>query len=371
MKKTLLITLLGLAIIGCNDQSQQSASPVSSSAQTEQEKHPDRVYVGEQNYYVMESAVTNENWVSDDKIKPMPGQFPKYYVFNSDEWPKEDINDASSYDLPRFQFAWDNDDDDRVKLKIWSMKTDGTDLRLVVPDTKVDGIVLIRRSPNLRYVAWIDRGTGKYVYDLKTGEKTRLIGGGSPGMTWSEDSRYLYFHTMPGQNFDVDNARWDSETGEIEAIDFGVGPYAVLNNTTITNLSYTGVFKRNLTSNVLKHISIKPKGKVQQREWLKFRGMSPLGRYAWGQNDQNRFFFDIENETVKKYNKTEYVGSGILGKDARFSAHDRVSRMTVVDRKTQRSWQWYALGTGEIGVNSNMSLYNGLANDGLWFKESQ
>ncbi|MEH0712500.1 hypothetical protein [Vibrio owensii] len=371
MKKTLLITLFGLAIIGCNDQSQQSASPVSSSAQTEQEKHPDRVYVGEQNYYVMESAVTNENWVSDDKIKPMPGQFPKYYVFNSDEWPKEDINDASSYDLPRFQFAWDNDDDDRVKLKIWSMKTDGTDLRLVVPDTKVDGIVLIRRSPNLRYVAWIDRGTGKYVYDLKTGEKTRLIGGGSPGMTWSEDSRYLYFHTMPGQNFDVDNARWDSETDEIEAIDFGVGPYAVLNNTTITNLSYTGVFKRNLTSNVLKHISIKPKGKVQQREWLRFRGMSPLGRYAWGQNDQNRFFFDIENETVKKYNKTEYVGSGILGKDARFSAHDRVSRMTVVDRKTQRSWQWYALGTGEIGVNSNMSLYNGLANDGLWFKESQ
>lgn len=167
MKKTLLITLLGLAIIGCNDQSQQSASPVSSSAQTEQEKHPDRVYVGEQNYYVMESAVTNENWVSDDKIKPMPGMFPKYYIFNSDEWPKEDINDASSYDLPRFQFAWDNDDDDRVKLKIWSMKTDGTDLRLVVPDTNVDGIVLIRRSPNLRYVAWIDRGTGKYVYDLK------------------------------------------------------------------------------------------------------------------------------------------------------------------------------------------------------------
>ncbi|WP_104046282.1 hypothetical protein [Vibrio jasicida] len=370
MKKTLLITLLGLAIIGCNDQSQQSASPVSSSAQTEQEKHPDRVYVGEQNYYVMESAVTNENWVSDDKIKPMPGQFPKYYVFNSDEWPKEDINDASSYDLPRFQFAWASDGD-RYNLQIWSMKTDGTDLRLVVPDTKADDIVLIRRSPNLRYVAWIERRTRKYVYDLKTGVKTRLIGGGSPGMTWSEDSRYLYFHTMPGQNFDVDNARWDSETGEIEAIDFGVGPYAVLNNTTITNLSYTGVFKRNLTSNVLKHISIKPKGKVQQREWLKFRGMSPLGRYAWGQNDQNRFFFDIENETVKKYNKTEYVGSGILGKDARFSAHDRVSRMTVVDRKTQRSWQWYALGTGEIGVNSNMSLYNGLANDGLWFKESQ
>lgn len=368
MKKTLLITLLGLAIIGCNDQSQQSASPVSSSAQTEQEKHPDRVYVGEHNYYVMESAVTNENWVSDDKIKPMPRKFPKYYVFNSDEWPKEDINDASSYDLPRFQFAWASDD--RYNLQIWSMKTNGTDLRLVVPDTKADDIVLIRRSPNLRYVAWIERRTRKYVYDLKTGLKTRLIGGGSPGMAWSEDSRYLYFHTMPGQNFDVDNARWDSETGEIEAVDFGIGPYAVLKDKTITNLSYTGVFKRNLTDNALKYISIKPTGKVQQREWLKFRGMSPLGRYAWGQNDQNRFFFDIENETVKKYNKTEYVGAGILGKDARFSAHDRVSRMTVVDRKTQRSWQWYALGNGEIGVNSNMSLYNGLANGGLWFKET-
>ncbi|MGR3962807.1 hypothetical protein K9868_25410, partial [Vibrio lentus] len=211
--------------MGCNDQSQQSASPISSSAQTEQEKHPDRVYVGEQNYYVMESAVTNENWVSDDKIKPMAGQFSKYYVFNSDEWPKEDINDASSYDLPRFQFAWANDGD-RYNLRIWSMKTDGTDLRLAVPDIKVDGIVLIRRSPNLRYVAWIDKGTGKYVYDLQTGVKTRVMGGGSPGMVWSEDSRYLYFHTMG----DFDNARWDSETGEIEAIDFGVGPYAVLKN---------------------------------------------------------------------------------------------------------------------------------------------
>lgn len=370
MKKTLLITLLGLAIIGCNDQSQQSASPVSSSAQTEQDKHPERVYVGEHNYYVMESAVTNENWVADDKIIPMPGKFPKYYVFNSDEWPKEDINDASSYDLPRFQFAWASNGD-RYNLQIWSMKTNGTDLRLVVPDTKADDIVLIRRSPNLRYVAWIERRTRKYVYDLKTGVKTRLIGGGSPGMAWSEDSRYLYFHTMPGQNFDVDNARWDSETGEIEAVDFGIGPYAVLKDKTITNLSYTGVFKRNLTDNALKHISIKPTGKVQQREWLRFRGMSPTGRYAWGQNDQNRFFFDIENETVQKYEKTEYVGSGILGKGARFSAHDRVSRMTVVDRETLRRWQWYALGTGEIGINSNMSLYNGLANDGLWFKESQ
>ncbi|WP_255958663.1 hypothetical protein [Vibrio campbellii] len=77
--------LLGLAIIGCNDQSQQSASPVSSSAQTEQEKHPVRVYVGKHNNYVMESVVTNENWVSDDKIKSMYGIFPKYYVFNSDE----------------------------------------------------------------------------------------------------------------------------------------------------------------------------------------------------------------------------------------------------------------------------------------------
>ncbi|TKF97500.1 hypothetical protein [Vibrio sp. F13] len=367
MKKTLLITLLGLAIIGCNDQSQQSASPISSSAQTEQEKHPDRVYVGEHNYYVMESAVTNENWVSDDKIKPMPGQFHKYYVFNSDEWPKEDINDASSYDLPRFQFAWANDED-KANLKIWSMKTDGTDLRLVVEDTVGYGVVLIRRSPNLRYVSWIDSGTGKYVYDLEKGVTTKLLGGGYPGMVWSEDSRFLYFHTMPGQKFDAYNARWDSENGEIEAVDFGVGNATILSNNMSINLSYSGVFKKQFNSDSFKHISIKPTGKVNQSEWLTFRSISPTGRYAWGQNNRNRFFFDIENETVKKYDKTEYVGSGILGKDARFSAHDRVSRMTVVDRETRKGWQWYALGTGEIGVDSNMSLYNGLANDGLWFK---
>lgn len=64
------------------------------------------------------------------------------------------------------------------------------------------------------------------------------------------------------------------------------------------------------------------------------------------------------------------MGSGILRKDARFSAHDRVSRMAVVDRETQRRWQWYALGIGEIGINSNMSLYNGLVNGGFWFEET-
>lgn len=329
MKKTLLITLLGLAIIGCNDQSQQSASPVSSSAQTEQEKHPDRVYVGEQNYYVMESAVTNENWVSDDKIKPMPGMFPKYYIFNSDEWPKEDINDASSYDLPRFQFAWDNDDDDRVKLKIWSMKTDGTDLRLVVPDTNVDGIVLIRRSPNLRYVAWIDRGTGKYVYDLKTGVKTRVMGLGSPGMVWSEDSRYLYFHTMG----DFDNARWDSETGEIEAVDFGIGPAAVMRGNQLITLNDYGLVKIDLETKERSYIDFVDR-LPDSDILMKFRSISPDGHYAWGENSKYDFFFDINNNTVKKFAAEEkFLRALVLGADARFSARDRVSYLSVVDRR--------------------------------------
>ncbi|UUM32449.1 SMP-30/gluconolactonase/LRE family protein [Vibrio japonicus] len=370
MKKTLLITLLGLAIFGCNDQSRQSASPVSSSVLTEQEKHPDRVYVGEHNYYVMESAVTNENWVSDDKIKPMSGQFPKYYVFNSDEWPKEDINDASSYDLPRFQFAWASDGD-RYNLQIWSMKTDGTDLRLVVPDTKADDIVFIRRSPNLRYVAWIERRTRKYVYDLKTGVKTRLIGGGYPGMVWSEDSRYLYFHTMPGQNFDVDDARWDSETGEIEAVDFGIGPAAVMKDNQLITLNDYGLVKIDLETKERSYIDFVDR--LPDRDILmKFRSISPDGHYAWGENSKYDFFFDINNHTVKKFAAEEkFLRALILGTDARFSARDRVSYLSVVDREKKQTWQWYALGTGEIGVNSNMSLYNGLANDGLWFKESE
>ncbi|QFQ80351.1 SMP-30/gluconolactonase/LRE family protein [Vibrio harveyi] len=367
MKKTLLITLLGLAIIGCNDQSQQSASPVSSSAQTEQEKHPDRVYVGEQNYYVMESAVTNENWVSDDKIKPMPGQFPKYYIFNSDEWPKEDISDASSYDLPRFQFAWANDED-KVNLKIWSMKTDGTDLRLVVEDTVGYGVVLIRRSPNLRYVSWIDSGTGKYVYDLETGVTTKLLGGGYPGMVWSEDSRFLYFHTMPGQKIDAYNARWDSETGKIEPIDFGIGPAAVMKDNQLITLNDYGLVKIDLETKERSYIDFVDR-LPDSDILMKFRSISPDGHYAWGENSKYDFFFDIKNNNVKKFAaEDDFLRALILGAGARFSARDRVSYISVVDREKKQTWQWYALGTGEIGVDSNMSLYNGLANDGLWFK---
>ncbi|TOM81688.1 hypothetical protein CGH68_24305, partial [Vibrio parahaemolyticus] len=67
-----------------------------------------------------------------------------------------------------------------------------------------------------------------------------------PGMVWSEDSRFLYFHTMPGQKFDAYNARWDSETGEIEAVDFGIGPAAVMKDNQLITLNDYGLVKIDL-----------------------------------------------------------------------------------------------------------------------------
>ncbi len=51
---------------------------------------------------------------------------------------------------------------------------------------------------------------------------------------------------MPGQNFDVDNARWDSETGEIEAVDFGIGPAAVMKDNQLITLNDYGLVKIDL-----------------------------------------------------------------------------------------------------------------------------
>ncbi|OEF12814.1 hypothetical protein [Aliivibrio logei] len=363
MKKILLLTLFGITLMGCNDPESVAAE----AAQLRAEQHPDRTYVGENNYYTMNSS-EDAAFGRKKELKVMYQDFPRYFVEKAKEWPKEDLNDASSYDLPRFQFAWANSsskDEYESGLKIWSMKTDGTDLRLVTDVTVelVNGIKNLTRSPNNRYVAWADLGGYKTVYDIKTGKVVELSIAMSPlPMLWSEDSRYLYFERARDLF-----SRWDSETGEISEIDFQFSSFAKITDDTLVSLNVYGVYKLNLISNegvLLKSSESLPR---EQRK-LDIRSISPTGRYAWGSNPSYGFFFDIEKGTVKQM-VDDFVPAQILGKDAHYSALSKMTYVTIVDRVEDKVWSWRAFSHG--AMSGEGILYNGLANDGLWFRENK
>ncbi len=85
-------------------------------------------------------------------------------LFAEQKSTREDLSDASSYDKPRIQFWWNNVssrdplvNDYENGYKIWSVKIDGTDLRLVtddMPSTASPQNFTMSRSPNNRYVAY-------------------------------------------------------------------------------------------------------------------------------------------------------------------------------------------------------------------------
>ncbi|GLR73209.1 MULTISPECIES: TolB family protein [Aliivibrio] len=363
MKKILLLALFSITLLGCNDPESVAAE----AAQLRAEQHPDRTYVGEHNYYIMESS-EHAAFGRKKELKVMYQDFPRYFVEKAKEWPKEDLNDASSYDLPRFQFAWANSsskDEYESGLKIWSMKTDGTDLRLVT-DATIDltAVRNLTRSPNNRYVAWAGSGGHKSVYDLKTGKVTVVQKTTSPlDMLWSEDSRYLYHERYRNRY-----SRWDSETGEISEIDFDVRTTAVnFGGKRTTVLDFGVLIEDANTNEEINWIGVDRSLSMNERS-LDISSIDPEGRYAWGSNPSFGFFFDIEKGTVKQM-VDGFVPAQILGKDAHYSALSKMTYVTIVDRIEDKVWSWSAFSHG--AMSGEGILYNGLANNGLWFKEGK
>ncbi len=363
MKKILLLALFSITLMGCNDPESAAAE----AAQLKAEQHPDRTYVGENNYYTMESS-EHAAFGRKKELKVMYQDFPRYFVEKAKEWPKEDLNDASSYDLPRFQFAWANSsskDEYESGLKIWSMKTDGTDLRLVTDATI--GFASIRnlaRSPNNRYVAWAGSGGQKGVYDLKTGKVSNMHKFTSPlDMLWSEDSRYLYFDDARNSY-----ARWDSETGEVSDSDLKVRTEAVLTENKIIKVTDAAVVGYNLKTNERLFVLSSDRSLSDKERIFNVKSISPTGRFAWGSNQDYGWMFDTKEQTMKQM-VDGFVPAQILGKDAHYSALSKMTYVTIVDRVEDKVWSWRAFSHG--AMSGDGILYNGLANKGLWFKEDK
>ena len=358
----LLLALFSLVLVGCNEPEKEP---------TKAELYPDRIYVGEQNYYVMNKSGKSPYSIHNN-AKEMHQKFPTYFIEKAQEWPREDLNDASSYDLPRFQFVFSNysegADESESRYKIWSMKTDGTDLRLVmdatIPVGKVDNLT---RSPNHRYVAW--SGKGKTVYDLKTGQITQLTTRVGPSdMLWSEDSRYLYIEISRSTYM-----RWDAKTGDLNKTDLKIRTESVFNGDKLIVVADTGVVGYNAKTNERLFIlgtDLKIGG--QNRGFVR-KAISPTGRFAWGFAQRTSWLFDTKNKTSKKV--AEYGAAEILGKDAHYSSvfyyggRSGTSNVRIFDHVKNQFWAWAPFTRGSM--SGDAILYNGLANDGLWFKAGE
>jgi hypothetical protein len=142
---------------------------------------------------------------------PIPATFIEhrtnvdYYMVHYELKP-EQWNDSEVLSTPRVQFVWSAPDTKPEDDAIWSMRTDGTDLRQVVSpelfDTPVEGGAnsgwKFQRSPGNRYLA-AAMMTKSYsiqlrIIDLETKEVTVIpaSGYGDPHFAWLNDHIVLF-----------------------------------------------------------------------------------------------------------------------------------------------------------------------------------
>ncbi|MFT4765646.1 MAG: hypothetical protein ACI9OH_002758 [Oleispira sp.] len=155
---------------------------------------------------------------------PIPATFIEYDSFTNSDWymvhyelKTEQWNDPEVLSTPRVQFVWAAPDTPEEDKAIWSMRTDGTDLRQVVSpklfDTPVEGGPnsgwKFQRSPGNRYIAAAIM-TKSYsiqlrIIDLETRDVTVIPtpGYGDPHFAWLNDHILLLRSKSPLMQYDI------------------------------------------------------------------------------------------------------------------------------------------------------------------------
>ncbi|WP_413463601.1 hypothetical protein [Aliivibrio fischeri] len=398
LNKTFLIACTVILLNGCNQEESSTLSTAVEPPKTdvellnEQKWDDNRVYVTKDNYILMKEANGT-----------IPGIMKPCFVVNSaKEWPREDLSNTDSYDLPRVDFRWNNGDFVSASAsekaiyesydKVWSIKTDGTDLRLVTDDFSGD-VRIMRRSPNNRYLAYsyasrTSGGTDKVVFDVQT-QKSTLLGTdlGHSQFLWAEDSSYLYFEDrakywkydiVSGKTTQMDDDFHFSEVGVIYGgkryVVAGLG-ISVYNEATGRELYGVSVLPIELAERDYLNINHERKMKYV----LKNRSISPDGKYAWGESAQYRYFINLETKEVKseKIVRSEvgdYQYFEQLGLNANYvrDGAGGVIFLKLNEDKTVPKDKWMNWPQVCSGHSATLSwLYNGFANNGAFIKEDK
>ncbi|MGY6404350.1 hypothetical protein [Vibrio parahaemolyticus] len=358
MKKTLLLLLAALSIAGCKDDG--------------------RTYVGEHNYYTMEQSKVRKSGSATYQQR----DFPRYFIHRAKEWPREDLNDASSYDLPRVQFTWANLSDDQGygpdpmydeyegRVKVWSMKTDGTDLRLVTDLPYLGKASSNRyktsRSPNNRYVA-LNSGPDIHLFDLK---EQKLIDlphrlAGIPGFLWAEDSSYVYYRTGKVGRVVY---KWDIAKGEAEKTDLYISDTGFIKDGKRYQVNDYAALVYDANTNKKEKIVYWDKELATNKSKAHYKAISPEGDIVWAANRDyhNVFVVDLEKgKQIERDGAMQYA----IGLNNRFSLTNyNAMLMSVQNNQTKKAWSWSPLGYSR--TIDPAIVYNLSANQGNWFKEA-
>ncbi|EKA3121128.1 Tricorn protease domain-containing protein [Vibrio alginolyticus] len=364
------LCLITLAVLsGCNQESAKEPEQHAPKPQTVQDR------IAEKNAQQWEDGrvyITENNYVIYDKETGKP----KHFIFKAKEWPREDLTNESSYDLPRVVFRWDNarneaKDHYDQRDKVWSIKTDGTDLRLVA-DEFVGKVRLMRVSPNNRYLALAysaSEGMFKVIKDLKTGEYIELgRSRGYPEFLWAEDSSYLYFVDK------FKDWKYTLSTGEKQQVDTEFNEYSVIydGKRYMVDEYGVGVFDERTGKELYSIVPDSSRSADEAR--FRKKSISPTGRYSWAETRTHRYLIDTQSRTFQSeeivpraVGKLRYFE--ILSKDANY-ARDGAARAILSKLKENKEFgsylKWEQIGTGHSASNS--SLYNAFANNGDFVK---
>lgn len=325
MKRTTLsIMLLSTAMLltGCGDESNQTSNTATTQSVEKEPTQKACYNVGETTSLERKDVTgprcqwqSEHNFIvySEDLSKPeYPGTLPVkpgYAVRRAKEWPREDLSDASSYDKPRIQFWWNNVgsrdplvNDYENGYKIWSMKIDGTDLRLVtddMPSTASPQNFTMSRSPNNRYVAYAysyGEPLIKAIFDLKT-QQTIQLGSArtKPYLVWADDSSYIYFSDG------FKRFKYTLATGTKEEVDVDISESTVIVDGKLIYVGDLGVVvfdakTLKMLYKIFPEDEFKPEKTIKERVYVQ-TAISPNGKYVWAVNSYRKVLINVEEKT--------------------------------------------------------------------------
>ncbi|OED80427.1 hypothetical protein [Vibrio splendidus] len=331
MKRTTLsITLLSTVILltGCGEESNQTSNTATTQS-VEKEPAQKACYdVGETTSLERKDVTgprcqwqSEHNFIvySEDLSKPeYPGTLPVkpgYAVRRAKEWPREDLSDASSYDKPRIQFWWNNVsfrdplvNDYENGYKIWSVKIDGTDLRLVtddMPSMASPQTFMMSRSPNNRYVAYAysyGEPLIKAIFDLKT-QQTIQLGSArtKPYLVWADDSSYIYFSDG------FKRFKYTLSTGVKEEVDVDISESTVIVDGKLIYVGDLGVVvfdakTLKMLYKIFPEDEFKPEKTIKERVYVQ-TAISPNGKYVWAVNSYRKVLINVEDKTWLSFSR--------------------------------------------------------------------
>ncbi len=180
----------------------------------------------------------------------------------------EALKDESSYDMPRFQFQGYLEG--REQKEIWSIKIDGSDLRLVLSAEELyhGGFSYLSphmsRSPDGRYVALVqkpDEGSNaRVLYDLKTRKRTVMVKNSAiiPSIRWTQDSKKVLFYSWSQKDsksylyeFDVNDKKL-SKGPEVHSYEF----YPIKNDSEFIAITKQGFARYNWAGKKLSEVKL-------------------------------------------------------------------------------------------------------------------